>query len=151
MNKPKRKSKEYLDYSACRNFLEEKYGYKERDYGGKWNYQDKIQKQITKKYGKSWWNKAPAEYNEYEKLASDEYNELLKIQPEYLDFWHWVCDNHEIHNGCYIIFSRECLESYNDVPEDDKYEMPKWVKEIYTHYLDEFEDEQGEVEMYVSW
>lgn len=68
---------------------------------------------------------------------------------EYLDFWHWVVDNYEIHNGCFIEFSNE---DYDQIEKD-------WVKEIYSHYMDEFCPDKNwktnecrvGVEFYVSW
>jgi len=35
MNKPVKRVHEYYDYNECRNYLEEKYGYDERDYANK--------------------------------------------------------------------------------------------------------------------
>ena len=105
MNKPTKKTKSYYDYNQCRNYLQEKYGYDERDYAGRFK-------------------------NRGEDLP-------------YQDFWHWVIKRHEVHNGCFIIFSKENLE------EDS--ETEDWVKEIYKHYIDEFADENGELEMYCWW
>ena len=147
MTKPKVKTKKYLDYNECRNFLEEKYEYKERDYLGKFKYQSECLKEVNAKFGKSWYNTRPAEFTEEQKQANDLYNELMNNGPEYKDFWHWVCDHYEIHNGCFITFSQETLDSYEG--HDDG--MPEWVKTIYGYYLKEFADENGEVEMYVSW
>jgi hypothetical protein len=63
----------------------------------------------------------------------------------YLNFWHWVIDNYEISNGCFITFNKEVLEN-GSFREDQK-----WAKEIYKLYIDEFADKDGELEMYVWW
>lgn len=67
-------------------------------------------------------------------------NDVDKDTP-YLDFWHWVIDRHEIHNGCFLTFSKEELD---EIDED-------WVKTIYSYYIEEFADDKGELEMYVWW
>lgn len=108
MQKPKKHKKEYYDYNECRDYLQEKYGYDERDYLGMFT-------------GKT-----------------------VNDNVEYQDFWHWVCDNYEIHNGCCITFDMELLK------EKDIYIKP-WQKEILKHYLEEFADENGKVELYVWW
>jgi len=107
MKKPTKHSKEYYNYNKCRNYLEKKYKYKERDFA----------------------NKYPNKKKPYEEDESK----------PYLDFWHWVVDNYDIHNGCFITFDK------NFQPEED------WQKEIYNHYIEEFGNENGEVELYVSW
>lgn len=146
--KPKKKSRQSYDYSECRDFLEEKYGYSERDYLGRYAFGNKAVEKVSKKYGKSWYTTIPTDFNEQEKLASEEYHKIMLDEPEYCDFWHWVCDHcYNVSNGCYITFSRECLESYKDDDEG----MPPFVKQIYSYYLDEFADKNGELEMWVEW
>lgn len=103
--KPVPRTKTAYDYNQCRDYLEAKYGYEERDYVGMFK----------------------------EKKVNEEV--------EYLDFWHWVLDRHTIHNGCYVTFSKEELD------EIDK----EWVREIYSHYIEEFADDNGELELYVWW
>lgn len=110
LKKPEKKRREYYDYQELRNYLEAKYGYKEKDYAGR----------FKKRRGQT----------ETERKAIP-----------YQDFWCWVVDRYEIHNGCYLTFTREELEW---IKED-------WVKEIYTYYIDEFADENGDLEMYVWW
>jgi hypothetical protein len=68
---------------------------------------------------------------------------LINYDPskEFLCFWHWVIENYTISNGCFVTFHRERLEEINE----------PWIKEIYGHYIDEFADESGELEMYVWW
>lgn len=59
-------------------------------------------------------------------------------------FWRWLIDHFDIHDGCFIVFSKEELDDPDLDAED-------WVREIYKRYLDEFADENGELEMYVWW
>ena len=113
--KPKKQIKEYYDYHKCRDYLQEKFGYNERDYAGRFN---KKGKRITK----------------------------VTLEIPYQDFWHWVLDKHEVHNGSFLTFDRQSLKYY----DEDKTIKP-WQREIYCHYLDEFADEKGELEMYVWW
>jgi len=110
MNKPKLKKTAYYDYNECRNYLQEKYNYDERDYAG-----------------------------QFKKTKNGKIIERDDSKP-YLDFWLWVCDNHEIHNDCFITFTEEELAK---IKED-------WVKEIYTHYLKEFA-KNGELELFCWW
>lgn len=47
----------------------------------------------------------------------------------YLDFWHEVLDNNEIHNGSYIYISREG-------------DWPEWCEPIVEKFIKEFGDEK---------
>lgn len=143
MTKPKPITRTSLDYNECADYIDKKYKIKQRDYLGKFAYYDTAKKETIKKFkDDSWYNIIPADMNEQQKAASDYYDDLLKKhQPKYLDFWHWVVDNYEIHNGCYITFSRE---TYDAIKED-------WVKTIYGYYLTEFENKNGEIDFRVEW
>jgi hypothetical protein len=59
----------------------------------------------------------------------------------YLDFWHWVMEHYDVGNGKYITFHKEGLDGME----------PVWIKEIYSHYIEEFADESGELVMWVEW
>jgi hypothetical protein len=107
MKKPTKKTKSYYDYIQCRDYLQKKYDYNERDYAGKFKNRD-------------------------------------KEDVPYQDFWHWVIEHYQVCNGCFITFSKEYLEC-------DGKESEAWVREIYKHYIDEFADENGELEMYCWW
>lgn len=104
MKKPTKQKIEYYDYSECRDYLEQKYGYDERDYAGK-------------------------------------FKDGLHDDRPYLDFWHWVVERFNVRNGDYITFERSEIE---EIEQD-------WVREIYTRYIDEFADKNGNLEMYVGW
>ena len=142
MEKPVRKTKEYFNYQECSSYLQKKYGYNERDYLGKYKYIDKCKKETDKKFGKNgWWNATPSSMNDKQKEAYNYYQELLKNEPEYCDFWHWVVDNYEVRNGCEITF---CKEALDEIEED-------WVETIYGYYITEFADENDEVNFWVEW
>lgn len=108
--KPGKRRRDYYDYNECRDYLQARYGYKERDYAGRYT-------------------------------GSGASLRLDDGKP-YLDFWHWVVENYDVRNGCFITFTRERLEEGG---------MEDWVREIYTRYLDEFADEKGELEMWCWW
>ncbi len=110
LEKPEKTTESYHDYHKCRDYLQAKFGYDERDYMGKFR---KGKGKITGERG----------------------------EVPYLDFWRWVIDNYEIHNGCFVTFDRDAL---NEIDQD-------WIKTIYKNYLDEFADEKGELRMYVWW
>lgn len=103
--RPKKETRSYFDYNKCRDYLQAKYGYDERDYAGKF-------------VGKG-----------------------VRENVPYLDFWHWVLNHHQIQNGCFVVFTRW---EYEDIEEE-------WVKVIYGHYLDEFADKEGNLDLYVWW
>lgn len=101
-------------YSECRDYLQEKYGYDESDYLGKF------------KGGQS--------------------NEGV----EYLNFWHWVCDNFEVSNGGEITFNKETLQRAKGplIRTANR----TWVREILEHYLSEFgEGPHRELTMLTEW
>jgi hypothetical protein len=82
------------------------------------------------------------------KLGYDLRDTLGKFDPknssnyeniEYRDFWHFICDHCEIHNGC---------EFYMPEPNSEDYKYAKdWQDEILIAFWDEF----GEGPYYVSW
>jgi hypothetical protein len=68
------------------------------------------------------------------------------VEIGYRDFWHWILDRHEIHNGCYIEFSKYDLDMYKEYGD-----INDWEAKIYQDYLNEFADENGEINFYVWW
>ena len=107
MDRPRKKTRVAYEYRECRDYLQEKYHYQERDVLG---------------------------YKHALKSGASE-------MPPCQDFWRWVCDHHQIHNGCYVTFSAERLA---EIEED-------WVKKIYALYLGEFADEDGTLRMWCEW
>jgi hypothetical protein len=73
------------------------------------------------------------------------------------NFWHWMCDALEMHNGSEITFSRETLQYYKDFDSKMPYykdfdsKMSEIDREIYQKFLDEFADDDGEVLFWVEW
>lgn len=59
----------------------------------------------------------------------------------YLDFWHWLCDFGNVHNGCFI-----SMPPASDIPQYTNEE--KWVAPIVQAFEDEFGEE---AEMWVEW
>lgn len=69
------------------------------------------------------------------------YSEKESEDKPYLDFWHWLYDFGEIHNGCFIY-----MPPASDIPHYTEEE--KWVAPI----VQVFEDEFGpEAQMWVEW
>lgn len=117
---------------------------KSRDY---WDYHEVIE-YIEAKYGISTRGYIPKCG-----FTEEQLNEIHSGTP-YLDFWHWIVDRHEIHNGS--IFYLNLLGDYEegrdendgDWDGDDEY-RPRWVREIQKMIFDEFGE--GEMEMLTAW
>lgn len=56
----------------------------------------------------------------------------------YLNFWHFICENNEVHNGGFIF-----------LPERSDHH-PKWIDEILGYFEDFLGDDYNE-QMRVSW
>lgn len=106
MQKPQPKTIERLDYLECVAYIEEKLGYELRDTLGKFK------------------------LNNFDKSIQS-----FDKSIEYRDFWHFIIDNCEIHNGCEIYMPLVC--------EDNQ----PWQNEI----LKAFHDEFGEEAQYWIW
>lgn len=125
-----------------------------------------IEDYIKQKYGRDLrdWNG---------KYGNREVEHEPNTEIAYLDFWHWVCDTHEIHNGCFFtlylrddIYTRDngnapkgqrckcshCLKS--DAPEERagwaKYQET-FVRKVLDILDEEFPEEDGELQIYVWW
>jgi len=83
VGKPTKKTRESLDYHECRDYLEDKYKFKERDYAGHFG--------------------PPATNSRIVQAAMEE------GRPPYWDFWHFVLEITGIHNGSYFTMSEEWL------------------------------------------
>lgn len=131
MEKPKieTKTEKYYDYDAIVNYIGEKYNIDVRDYLGS---SDHMKKYVENK--------------------EQTFEEWLKEnpRPQYLDFWHWLCDEYEesVKSGSILSFNiKEHLDS------DD---TPKWVKKILILIRKEFEpmtiDKWGEhYDFLIEW
>ena len=74
--KPSQNVIHYYNYNECRNYLEKKYGYDERDYANKYVYDSNG-------------------------MATKRNHDV-----PYQDFWHWVVDRFDVTNGGMITFSK---------------------------------------------
>ena len=140
MQKPIKKSIEYFDYSECRNYLQEKYGYDEMDVGERRKFNKELTDKIDTKYGKSWYNTTRNKANSEQLHALAEYDEGMKNGPPYLDFWHWVVAACDVSNGGLIYFS--ACDEVSDKP---------WINKIHNYYIEEFADKNGDLTMMTSW
>lgn len=97
-----------------------------------WNYNE-VQKYLEKLHGKNFRDYA----GRYGVNAPED------DTVPYQDFWHWVCDLNEVHNGCYI-----------RLPEWDYYynnqDTEPWKKEIMKFFKDFLGDDYHE-RMWVEW
>jgi hypothetical protein len=88
---------------------------------------------------------APAhDWNKVEEYIEKKYKvELRGYKPEvdsqYRDFWHWLLDKTEIHNGTFFY-----------LPEDYEGDADWWQKEIMEMILKEFPELATE-KIWVSW
>lgn len=82
--KPVPQTKTYYNYNECRNYLQAKYGYNERDYAGRFTYN---------KQGKP--------------IACDD------SKPDQ-DFWLWVVDRFDVNNGTFLTFSVDDLPAIDE-------------------------------------
>lgn len=116
LKKPEMKTVSYWDYHEVIRYIEKKYDIKTDEY--------------TPKAG----------FTSEQLEGRSKYDKENDRKP-FLCFWHWIVDNHEIHNGSQFTLWYD--------PEDEY--IPEWVKEIMKMIFDEFEPEYGEIDMRVSW
>ena len=142
MNKPKLKTKSYLDWSECSKYLEEKYKFQMRDFAGLWKWTGQKTEQIYEEMGYpkgSDKNKLPVQIQA--KCNIIYRKKFEKDEPPYQDFWHYICDTQTPNNGDTIYFSNQGLEGILD-----------WQKTILEYILTEFgQGEERECEFEVSW
>lgn len=150
MQKPIQHTKLAYNYSECRDYLQTKFNYNERDYSDRSSWHAKILKAANEICGDdSWYRMTFLEMNDKQRAAAEFYQieKLTNPEPEYQNFWHFINHYVEIHNGCYFTMSSEWLLDKN---------ITKWQKEILSHYLDEFgtcneEEDCKQIEFWISW
>lgn len=132
MKKPKQKtSKPHWDYHEVIEFIEKKYKIETRGY--------------TPKCG---FTEAQLEENKKHYRGTD--------SKPYLDFWHYLTDNSEVHNGCFMYLNllgdhyKGKKKDDGDWDGDDEY-RPRWVREIQKMIYDEFKPKHGEMKCWVEW
>lgn len=124
------------------DYLEKKYNFDMYDYGKRNKYQAKCVEAGDAICGdNSWYITKPNDYTELQKKAHDVYEELMKSQPEYQNFWHLYIDNIN-GNGSFF---------YMYIGENDDY--PDWAKEILALIKKEFGGtiDDDHLKFYVSW
>jgi len=153
MNKPT--TYPLYDYHECIQFIEQKYGFDERDFYSHWPLYNKLcvtaKDQTVEKFGcDSWWSKSPKDYTPEEAACSEFYNKVLKegkaALPPSLDFWgNWILDTKDISNGCFFSLDEEW---------DDLDDHPEEFKSIHRWLMEEFgsgEPGARTIEFKVSW
>ena len=76
----------------------------------------------------------------YLEAKYEDHREHKEVSKEYGSFWDWLGDSGSISNGSFVYFHRSELD-----------EIPDEFRVMYGHYLDEFEDADGEVTLWVWW
>jgi len=77
------------------------------------------------------------------------------LEPKYIDFWHFIADTYEIHNGSYIYFNpyelKEELSNYSYIENHE--EEKEYLEEILNYFIRVFEinNMENEIEVYISW
>jgi len=118
--KPTKQIIEFYDYLEVSLYLENKHGYKEQDYAGMFSPENK---------------------------TGDFSETLINTDIPYQNFWHFITNRTEIHNGCFLIMDNDWLntEIYGHAKEE-------WQRTIIEYYLSEFgEGDNREINFYVSW
>jgi len=130
--KPKKKvSEPYFDYHEVIDWIEDKYKINTRGYTPKCGFTE-------------------AQIEERKRYGSDR-------QP-YLNFWHYISEDSDIHNGSYFYMNllgdhyKGKKNGDGDWDGDDEY-RPRWVREIQKMIYEEFKDDLdcGEMKCWVSW
>ncbi len=140
--KPALRILEYYDYSEVSNYIEKKYNLNLRDYAGSHKYYTMAKYAIFDKYGdESWYTTRPADMNENQKLATEEFHGLLTFSPKYLDFWHSLVDHFDFENGGIFTLNLSQRELADSSWKD-------WELEILYLFRAEF---GNEITVIVSW
>lgn len=125
MDRPTPKTLKYVDYCSMADYIDEKYGITQRDYAKKFKGGRQHQIELG----------------------------LELVDPPYLDFWHWMLENHideRIYNGAYSTISfvraRETAVEKND----------DWARDIIDLYIKEYggdfwDDADGWFSVHFSW
>ncbi len=78
----------------------------------------------------------------HKKNFRDYASHFLDSKQPYQDFWHYLTDSTEIHNGCEF-----CLPDVSVLQDKT---VPAWVREILKHYYD-FLGRDFDEPMWVEW
>jgi hypothetical protein len=70
----------------------------------------------------------------------------------YLDFWHWIVETKQVHNGCDVTFTKEDLSHAAQKQDNDKSPDTSWRVKIVEYILKEFgKGRDREVTFWVQW
>jgi len=146
MEKPQQHAIKAWDYREIVDYIQNKHGVDLRDYAGKFSGKNSFGSWCDSKgYGQI----DPDGKNRGEShIWCREFNQDVAegkwIESPYLDFWHWIMDVCEIHNGCYFHVPIDYWKN-RTIPENKK-----WIAEILKMF-EEFADEKGDVFCWISW
>ena len=152
--KPAAKTISKLDYHDMMEFLEEKYNFKSREFTGIPSTMDYDRhfdnwcdsKNLPKKDSKGKDRHISKEF--LEMYAKDPDGENAK--PPYMDYWHYLCDLCEPHNGSFISIPKEVYENDRTTPSNmikvyqkliEEYPNDKEMKEICDELIRREEEE----------
>lgn len=65
-----------------------------------------------------------------------------KPDTKYCNFWHWMVEDSDIHNGCFTWLGWDWLDSDETEP---------WIKEILTMIMKEFAPKDDDLKLWVDW
>jgi hypothetical protein len=173
--KPKKHTIEYYDYHECRDYLQEKYGYNERDYAGRHKKKEELDhfrlyQKLTgdiqpfdghypdcsgKGGGKTIWRdgkKIPATEEQYRA-------DFDLIHAQYRRYQDWTLEHPETPKPPYqdfwhfVVEQTELSNGSMFTMSDDWLEYAEgWQKTILEYYLSEFgEGEEREIQFQVNW
>jgi len=87
------------------------------------------------------------DYSDILRYIEEKYKLITYIPEENKDFWRWLIDTYDVHNGCYINFA----VTEKAIEEMD---IPDYVKEVIALIEKEFEnyiDEYGRICFHIWW
>lgn len=164
LKKPTKKMDEpYWDYHEVSDYLEKLHKKNFRDYAGKFTAEGKIERDAQIKAwvvanGYSGWEHAmdvpdpakprddwPADSEEMKKRVEINlkmWPDLKKTERPYQDFWHFIVENNEVTNGCWIYLPEQ------EVMDDP--DVEPWQKEILQYFMDFLGDDYNE-RMWAEW
>jgi hypothetical protein len=152
MKKPVQRSKKAWDYHEVFNYIKEKYNIDVEDYAGYFKSYIPHLKEWCEKHGEDYnllemKNPTEKQLAERRKInnAYQEAKDGDSARPPYLDFWGWITDRNEIHNGCYFYLT------VRKTDWEDMHSYPEWVKEIVALLDKEFNPKTGDMLFYVDW
>lgn len=139
MTKPEKVTKSFYLYGPCERYLDETYEMDQRDYAGRgkafeaWcdekGYRDYDDNGVPRRYSQELF---------YDYMA-EVHSDVVK-RPDHLDFWHWVMDKYGVFGSRFIVLK------HSDIGEIEE----EWVRYIYSLWILEFGDDEGNVELWVE-